>query len=174
LVPVLRAPGHSCETGHDNVRNSLAGASVTVWVGGAGSTVRRQRLQAPGDEFSGVGPHEFGYARIDALWSFRDLSEHQDGCTEGGCLLLDTTRVGQDEAGRPERRNEVEVVEGLGKMNARVTGKKLAGRLQNVRVRVDRVDDLDVFDLVGERANASEELPYRCTKGLSSMSGKKD
>ena len=108
-------------------------------------------------------------ARLDGLGALGDLAQNENRATEARSLLLDSARVSEDQRRRAHELDQRHVVERRQKRDPLVIGEALAHRVLDVRVQVNRIDDLDVVALAHESLERTADGNDPVPEALAAM-----
>ena len=116
-----------------------------------------------------LGADELQRAGGNALGSLGGVAHDEHRLTQARGLLLDATRVGEDEVARGHEVVEVEYLERVDDVQAVEAVELLMGRLSDERVHVDGVDRLGVGVLLHHAADGAEHAVHGFAKVLAAV-----
>lgn len=116
-----------------------------------------------------LGADELQRAGGNALGSLGGVTHDEHRLTQARGLLLDATRVGEDEVARGHEVVEVEYLERVDDVQAVEAVELLMGRLSDERVHVDGVDRLGVGVLLHHAADGAEHAVHGFAKVLAAV-----
>lgn len=116
-----------------------------------------------------LGAHELQRAGGNALGALGGVSHDEHRLAQARGLLLDATRVGEDEVARRHEVVEVENLERIDDVKAVEAVQLLMRRLADERVHVDGVDRLGVGVLLHHAADGAEHAVHGLAQVLAAV-----
>lgn len=116
-----------------------------------------------------LGADELQRAGRHALGALGGVAHHEHRLAQARGLLLDATRVGEDEVARRHEVVEVENLERVDDVQAVEAVQLLVRRLADERVHVDGVDSLGVVMLLHHAADGAEHAVHRLAQVLAAV-----
>lgn len=121
-----------------------------------------------------VGAHELERASLHALGALSGVAHHEHRLAQTRRLLLDATRVGEDEVRGRHEVVEVQHLERLDDAQAVEAVELLVGCLAHERVHVDWVDRLGVGVLLHHAADGTKHAVHGLAQVLAAVRGDED
>ena len=116
-----------------------------------------------------IGAHKLERAGSHALGALGGVAHHEHGLAQGGRLLLDAARVGEDEVGGGHEVMEVQHLQRVDDPQAVEAVELLVRGLTHERVHMDGVDRLGVGVLLHDSADGAEHPVHGLTEVLSAV-----
>lgn len=121
-----------------------------------------------------LGAHEFQSAGFYALGTLGGVSHDEDRLSQARRLLLDATRVGEDEVAAGHEVVEVKNLERVDDVEPVEAVELLVRRLSDERVHVDGVDRLGVGVLLHHAADGAKHAVHGLAQVLAAVSRDED
>lgn len=113
-------------------------------------------------------------AGLHALGALGGVAHDEDGLSEGGRLLLDAARIGEDEVAAGHEVVEADDLERVNNPQAAEAVQLLVGGLPHLRVHVDGVYGLGVRPLLHDAADGAEHAVHGLAQVLPAVRGDED
>ena len=108
---------------------------------------------------------------LNGFRSFGHLTQDQDRLAEGGSLLLDASRVGQDEVGVEHQEQQGEVVHRIDQGDARMTSEQFPDGPARTGVQMRHENDVDVVVCLGDATQSPARVGDAFPEGLPTVGG---
>ena len=158
------------EDGLDDARGGLAVAVRVDRLGHAAvlRLVCQELLRLFVDALA-VRADELDRAGIDGLRALRRVAQHEDRLAKRRRLLLDSARIREDQVGPMHEVGKWLVVERVDEVDFRQSAELFVDDLADLRILVDREDDLDVVELLRQLLERLVDVAHRLAEVLAAM-----
>ena len=167
-----RFPG-TVQLTFENIRDSLAGVSITIGVAGVAhlvvlGLVLEEQLESFVDSLL-VRADEFQSARIDAFGAFRGVAHHEHRHAVTRAFFLDSTGIGEAQVRTGLEVVAVEHLDRLDDVNLVAVAQFLLGGLTDYGIHVNRVNRLAFGMFVQNSTDGAEHVVHGLAQVFASV-----